>query len=76
VLTISVGESAAVVQDYITTYELTFPVLLDSETKVAQAYGALGFPMTFFIDAGGIIKRVKAGPIMSQEEMESLLEGL
>jgi len=76
VLTINVGESATVVQDYVTSYGFTFPILLDSETKVAQSYGIPGVPVTFFIDADGLIKAYKIGPFMTQEEMESLFESL
>jgi peroxiredoxin len=72
-LTINVGDSTSAVQDYVTSRGLTFPVLLDPEGRVAGAYGIIGVPMTFFIDAEGILRAYKIGAFQSQKEMESAL---
>jgi peroxiredoxin len=76
VLTINAGDSAARVQDYITSHKLTYPVLLDQQTTVAQEYGVPGVPMTFFIDAEGILKAYKVGPFQSQKAIESALKSV
>jgi len=73
ILTINVGDSASATQDYVTSRGLTFPVLLDPEGRVAGAYGIIGVPMTFFIDAEGILRAYKIGAFQSQKEMESAL---
>ncbi|HYF80991.1 MAG TPA: cytochrome c biogenesis protein CcdA [Symbiobacteriaceae bacterium] len=41
---------------------LTFPAILD-DGKVARAYGIVGPPTTFFIDADGIIRHLYMGPL-------------
>lgn len=74
VLTVDVGESAAVVQDFVHRQGFTYPVLLDPQGRVAQAYGIPGVPVTFFIDAEGIAKAYKIGPFQSREEIESALD--
>jgi peroxiredoxin len=74
VLTINVGDSAAVVQNFVANHEITFPVLLDLQQKVTQAYGIPGVPVTFFIDDKGIFKAYKIGPFQSREDMESALK--
>ena len=42
---------------------ITFPVLLDGEGEVAQAYELLGYPTTYLIDRDGIIRGVQIGQI-------------
>jgi len=73
VLTINVGDSISAVQDYITSREITYPVLLDQQGKVAQTYGLPGVPVTFLIDSEGIMKAYKIGAFQSQEEIEDSL---
>jgi peroxiredoxin len=68
-----VGDRAALVKEFVTSRRLTFPVLLDPEGRVAGAYGIIGVPMTFFIDAEGILRAYKIGAFQSQKEMESAL---
>jgi peroxiredoxin len=76
VLTINVGDSISAVQDYVTSRRLTFPVLLDRQGKVAQAYGLPGIPMTFLIDSEGIIKAYKIGAFQSQEAIEGAIKSV
>ncbi len=76
VLTINFGESAAVVQDFVSSQGFSYPVLLDPQGRVAQAYGIPGVPMTFFINTEGIAKAYKIGPFQSREEIESVLDAL
>ncbi|MCK4723351.1 MAG: TlpA family protein disulfide reductase [Dehalococcoidia bacterium] len=75
-LTIDVGDSPASVQDFVTQQGYTYPVLLDPQGRVAQAYGIPGIPITFFIDAEGIAKAYKIGPFQSREEIESTLDSV
>ena len=52
---INVDESADKVQRFIGTYPLSYRVLLDTDAKVAQAYGILGVPAYFLINKEGRI---------------------
>ncbi len=74
VLTVNVGESAAAVREYIASSGLTFPVLLDLKQSVSQAYGIIGVPTTFFIDAKGILRAYKLGPFQSAKQIENVLK--
>ncbi len=76
VLTVNVGDSASAVQNYVTSFGITYPILLDPQGKIAQTYGIPGVPVTFLIDSEGIMKAYKIGAFQSREEIESALESV
>lgn len=45
------------------TYGIDYPSAFDPERSVANRYGVLGYPETFFIDADGIIRAKYVGPL-------------
>lgn len=49
------------VQKFVDENKITFPVLLDAEDKVNQAYQILSIPTTYFIDSKGIIQNKYSG---------------
>ena len=62
-LTISVDKDLSLITPFIKEYNLTFPVLLDPNSKVAkQAYKTTGVPETFVVDKNGIIVHKAIGP--------------
>ena len=71
VLTINVGDRASDVEDYVASRGITYPVLLDTQGKVAQVYGIIGVPTTYFIDGQGILKTYQIGAFQSTKAMES-----
>jgi peroxiredoxin len=74
ILAVNHGERAAFVQSFIDSKGLTFPALLDSDQAVSNMYQISTIPTTFFIDADGIIKRIKSGRFTSQFEIENILK--
>ena len=52
---INVEETADKVQRFMGSYPLSYRVLLDTDTKVAQAYGILGVPTYILINKEGRI---------------------
>ncbi len=63
VLTVSVdAEGAAAVQPIVDELNLSFPVLLDRESKVPPRYGVTGYPETFIIDREGRVIEHYIGP--------------
>jgi len=76
VLTVNVGDSASAVQNYVTSFGITYPILLDPQGKIAQTYGIPGVPVTFLIDSEGIMKAYKIGAFQSRQEIESALESV
>jgi len=76
VLAINVGESASTARNFMQSYHLSFPVLLDIERNVTQNYRIMGYPTTFFIDENGIIQGKKVGAFRSRVEIESYLSDI
>ncbi|GMT42959.1 MAG: hypothetical protein IEMM0002_1370 [bacterium] len=63
-LAISVDKGGEqVVKDFVEKYELTFPVLLDPYSKVAESYKTTGVPETFIINKEGIVIHHQIGPL-------------
>jgi peroxiredoxin len=76
ILAVNNGEREAFVQSFIDSNGLTFPVLLDPNRAVGTVYQVSAIPTTFFIDADGIIKRIKSGSFTSQSEIGNILKSL
>lgn len=51
-----------VVERFVKTYALTFPVLPDPDLQVADRYQVTGYPETFVIDRNGTIVAHEIGP--------------
>ena len=72
VLGIDEMESADAVNGFIAALALTFPMALDRSGEVAERYGLIGLPGTFFIDAEGILR----ARVLGQLHGELLEDGL
>lgn len=53
IIPIDVGESRTKVVSYTEKIDLPFPVLLDTDTRVSQAYGVIGVPTIVLIGEDG-----------------------
>lgn len=73
VLTIDIGESHSKVKEFLQTHNLSLPVLLDTNEKVAQKYNVPPVPTTFFIDSDGIIQEKIIGAFPSKGAIEKHL---
>lgn len=54
---------------------LTFPIVIDGDNSVGQAYRVIGPPYTFFIDAAGVIIEVVSGA-MEKETLQQNIDML
>lgn len=63
VLGVNAQETPPVVERFVEDFALTFPIVLDRAGDVRTAYGVLGLPATFFIDADGILRARTYGPV-------------
>lgn len=65
--------------DFVREYDLTYPMLKDSDEQTYPDYGVLSFPETFVIDRAGRVAAVKRGPVdeefMREEVLPVLDEG-
>ena len=53
ILGVDEGESTDAVSAYVKKAKLNFPIVLDEETEVAQAYGIVGIPTSILVASSG-----------------------
>lgn len=74
-LAVNVGESELSVGKFAERFQLTFPIVIDSDDEVQEAYGVNPLPITFLIDKDGIIVKSHTGQLteeMVQQFMEQI----
>ncbi|MGE7622522.1 peroxiredoxin family protein [Viridibacillus sp. NPDC096237] len=71
----SYKESIKYVEKFVKTYEMTFPVLLDTEGEQMNAYDIHIIPTTYFLDTKGIIQKKVIGPV-DQDSMQESVKSL
>jgi peroxiredoxin len=74
ILAINESEQAEQVNEFFyDEMNFSYTPLLDEESAVGDAYGAVGLPATFFVDAGGQVTAVHRGAL-TQTQIEKYLE--
>jgi len=79
VVGVSVDRDAprAVLEPYIRNHGLTFPILLDPDSRVARAWRVTGIPATFVVRPGGEVAGMATGAReWNSAEMRALIETL
>ena len=74
ILAVNAAEQSEVVRSFF--YDqmgYTFTPLLDEEGQVGEAYGAIGLPSTFFVNAAGEVTAVHRGAL-TQTQLQNYLE--
>jgi cytochrome c biogenesis protein CcmG, thiol:disulfide interchange protein DsbE len=56
VIAINTGQDRKTVEAFIKKIGVSYPALLDEQSKIAKRYGVVGLPTTYFIDAKGIVR--------------------
>lgn len=72
VLAVNADEPVRVVQPFVEKMGLTFPILLDPESKVEVMYQVQGLPTSFFLDKNGVIRAVQIGVLSEEKLLEHL----
>ena len=76
-LAVNVGESAEEVHEFMTTYNLSFPALLDRDGSISRMYGVQAIPMTCIIDKdGNVILRLTGSLDWDTPEIHRAIETL
>jgi peroxiredoxin len=75
-LTINIADSAENVTEFMQENELSLPVLLDTEAKVAMQYLVNSYPRSFFIDEKGALQGMLPGAFQSAQDVEDSLDWL
>ncbi|WBF55052.1 thiol-disulfide oxidoreductase ResA [Lysinibacillus sp. JK80] len=73
VLAINIAESDFVVQNYIDRKGLTFPVLIDKNKSVMEAYNINPLPTTILINSEGKIEKIITGE-MKEQDIKNYME--
>lgn len=66
ILAVNVGESKLAVQKFIDRHSLDFPVVIDEDLEVLEAYGVNPLPTTFLIDKDGTIVDIITGSLTEE----------
>ncbi len=75
VLAVNVKQSPGVVEAFTAQLDISFPVLLDLDGKMAQRYGVYAIPTNFLIDRQGVIREILIGEVFKEEKfLENLLK--
>src|ERR1041385_1813874 len=69
VLAINELEDDAKVREHIKQYGHTFPVLMDSDNKVANQFGVFGLPVSVFIDEQGVVQEYIKGGLLTDQKI-------
>ncbi|WP_217608769.1 redoxin domain-containing protein, partial [Bacillus sp. GbtcB15] len=75
VLAVNIAESNIAVQSFVNKHELTFPILLDKDRQVLNAYGVGPLPTTFMINPEGEVIDITSGTLterMIRDYMEQI----
>jgi peroxiredoxin len=77
IMAVSIDKHKRDVAKFIKTHAVTFPVLLDPDSRVAQEYRVTGIPTHYFIDRKGVIRSREVGlKDWSKPETWKAIEGL
>ncbi len=75
VIAINVGDKKHKVKAFVAAHGFTFPVLLDKDWAIAERYGVIAIPVSFYIDpAGGIYKKILSGSLTKENITAQLIE--
>jgi len=75
VIGIDQGETLEQVITFATSVGVTYPLLLDLDSRISRTYQVHALPTTFFIDRHGVVREVHTG-IISQAVLEERIERL
>lgn len=67
VVGVNMQEGKSIVRPYAEDFGMEFPIAIDVDGEVGDAYRLLGLPVTYFIDRAGIVRSVFTGPFERTE---------
>ncbi|MBO0588519.1 thiol-disulfide oxidoreductase ResA [Sporosarcina sp. E16_8] len=75
ILAVNIAESNLKVETFRDQYGLTFPIVIDKDKSVKEAYNIVPLPTTFLINKDGRIEKIITRE-MSEKEIISLMESI
>lgn len=76
VLAVNFGEKLDTASSFAHHGKLTFPILLDRRANIAERFGVVSLPVTFFIDQDGIIRERVVGGTLTEQSIEETFKRL
>lgn len=73
IVVVYVGESQNAVSDYSKRVGNDFPEVADQDQQISAAYGIMGVPSHYFIDAGGVVRQRHVG-VLSPDGMTQAIQ--
>jgi len=67
VVGVNLQEGKSIVRPYADDFGMDFPIVIDVDGEVGDAYRLLGLPVTYFIDREGIVRSVFTGPFQESD---------
>jgi peroxiredoxin len=67
VVGVNMQEGKSIVRPYAEDFGMEFPIAIDVDGEVGDAYRLLGLPVTYFVDRDGIVRSVFTGPFERTE---------
>jgi len=75
VLGVNSHETRGAVEPFVAEMGVTYPILLDENSRVAKTYRPVGLPMSVLVDQEGIIQVRHVG-LLTRDQLEEYLAGL
>lgn len=75
ILAVNIAESSLKVEAFRDQYGLTFPIAIDKDKSVKEAYNIVPLPTTFLIDKEGKIEKIITSE-MTEAEIISYMESI
>lgn len=72
VVGVNAGEASTDIVAFSEITGVRFPLLLDRDTEVTEAYGVAQMPTTIFIDRDGFVRSVVSGPVTTPMMLERI----
>ena len=67
IIGVNLQEGKSIARGYAEDYGMEFPVAIDVDGEVGDAYRLLGLPVTYFIARDGVVRSVFTGPFEERE---------
>lgn len=73
VLAVNQAEAPDRVKQYMTTYKLSFPAVLDNDLAVSRMYRVTGYPTTWLVDREGHLRQMRRGAFTDISQIDRWL---
>jgi cytochrome c biogenesis protein CcmG/thiol:disulfide interchange protein DsbE len=73
-LAVDIGENSTVINNFMTSLNVSLPVLMDTDKKASKSYTITAIPTTFLIDKDGIIRQKVLGAFPDKATIENELK--